>query len=106
MPSCASRAAISKFIALRSDRIQAGLTNGNCRRQVAGLCCLRGACISRGDPMRASIRALLCTLGLIALQTGQAESADVVVGYITSLTGSTASIGIPYQKGMEAAQAK
>jgi len=56
--------------------------------------------------MRASLRALICTLGLIGLQTGRAESADVVVGYITSLTGSTASIGIPYQKGMEAARAK
>lgn len=32
----------------------------------------------------------------------QPASADIVVGFITSQTGPTASLGIPYAKGLEA----
>jgi len=46
-------------------------------------------------------------LGLAALllSTGGGAAADLTVGFVTSLSGPGASIGIPYEKGILAAQA-
>ena len=48
----------------------------------------------------------LC-LGLAALliSAGGGAAADLTVGFVTSLSGPGASIGIPYEKGIQAAQA-
>jgi len=50
--------------------------------------------------------ARLC-FGLAALvaSTGVAAAADLTVGFVTSLSGPSASIGIPYEKGILAAEA-
>ncbi|HEV2955186.1 MAG TPA: ABC transporter substrate-binding protein [Xanthobacteraceae bacterium] len=46
-------------------------------------------------------------LGLAALllSTGGASAAELTVGFVSSLSGPVASIGIPYEKGLLAAQA-
>ncbi|MDM0044133.1 ABC transporter substrate-binding protein [Variovorax dokdonensis] len=44
-------------------------------------------------------------LGLSALAIAQAWAADIKVGFITSLSGPVSSLGIPYEKGIKAAQA-
>ncbi|MBB4220232.1 ABC transporter substrate-binding protein [Variovorax sp. 375MFSha3.1] len=43
--------------------------------------------------------------GLGALSAASAWAADLKVGFITSLSGPVSSLGIPYDKGMKAAQA-
>jgi len=44
-------------------------------------------------------------LGLSALAVANALAADLKVGFITSLSGPVSSLGIPYEKGIKAAQA-
>ncbi|HYP83803.1 ABC transporter substrate-binding protein [Variovorax sp.] len=44
-------------------------------------------------------------LGLGALAVANAWAADLKVGFITSLSGPVSSLGIPYEKGIKAAQA-
>ncbi|UGA48820.1 hypothetical protein HU230_0007835 [Bradyrhizobium quebecense] len=47
------------------------------------------------------------TLGLFALVAGvfaaPAAQADITIGFVTSLSGNGASIGIPYGRGINAA---
>ena len=58
--------------------------------------------------MKVSARLCLRTglaFGLGALAVAQAFAADLKVGFITSLSGPVSSLGIPYEKGIKAAQA-
>src|ERR1051325_9942527 len=58
--------------------------------------------------MQVSARVCLRTglaIGLSALAVAQALAADLKVGFITSLSGPVSSLGIPYDKGIKAAQA-
>lgn len=58
--------------------------------------------------MKVSARLCLRTglaFGLSALAVAQAFAADLKVGFITSLSGPVSSLGIPYDKGIKAAQA-
>ncbi|SFN14933.1 ABC transporter substrate-binding protein [Variovorax sp. OV329] len=58
--------------------------------------------------MKVSARLCLRTglaFGLGALAVAQAFAADLKVGFITSLSGPVSSLGIPYDKGIKAAQA-
>src|SRR5256885_2030530 len=51
--------------------------------------------------MRTMIRALALAAGIVGAAT--AARAEIVVGFVTSLSGPTSSIGIPYGRGIQAA---
>lgn len=52
-----------------------------------------------------SSRLKMLATGMLALATCTGASADIKVGFVTSLSGPISSIGIPYAKGIEAAAA-
>ena len=43
------------------------------------------------------------TMGIGALASGATLAADLKVGFITSLSGPVAALGVPYEKGIRAA---
>jgi len=49
-------------------------------------------------------RSLTAALALAALGASAAQAADLKVGFITSLSGPVSGLGVPYQKGVLAAQ--
>jgi len=48
---------------------------------------------------------LAATVAALALSVGTSFGADITVGFVTSLSGPGASIGIPYEKGILASHA-
>src|SRR5436309_10426415 len=48
---------------------------------------------------------LAATVAALALSVGTSFGADLTVGFVTSLSGPGASIGIPYEKGILAGHA-
>lgn len=56
--------------------------------------------------MLSGLSAIVCGLVAVAVATpSPAHAADITVGFVTSLSGPAASIGIPYAKGMAAGTA-